>query len=206
MNSTNIPRCVSNSCYACGTGEGTLRLCSHCKSVKYCSEFCQMMHWKHGHKDWCGESTGLRPKCILDKFVTFEGVEKTERNYNRVTDYHAWCVDENNIVHDYPISQLGVDCVFKTDNVVRRPFDVIHSMKALPEFMELLECSEKYNELVKPLSQHEKIEQIKNNTFPMKMCLSRAMALRDSDPRKYAVVIGSLGFVQSDGTIFWEFG
>ena len=210
MNSPNRPPFVGNACYACArreNGEVTFRFCGACKSVKYCSKLCQRIHWKQTHKDWCGEATGLRPKCILDKYVTWEeGMEWNAGNLNKMMDYHAWCVDENNEVHDYPISQLAVGYEFKTDKVVRRPFDVNHVMKSLPEIMQILDCLVPYIEEVKPLSLDEKIEKIKNNTFPLNQCLPRAMALRDSNPRKFAVVIGSLGFVQSDGTIAWFHG
>lgn len=47
---------------------------------------------------------------------------------------------------------------------------------------------------------------IKNDTFPENFCLARATTLRQVNPTKYVVVIGSLGFVQEDGSIFWEYG
>ena len=43
-------------CAACGSFEGiTLKhkVCSNCKSVYYCSQECQRVHWKNGHKEQC---------------------------------------------------------------------------------------------------------------------------------------------------------
>ena len=47
---------------------------------------------------------------------------------------------------------------------------------------------------------------IELDEFPTKYCYARAMTLHNSNPKKYKLVIGSLGYIQSDGSIFWEFG
>jgi hypothetical protein len=72
--------------------------------------------------------------------------------------------------------------------------------------MMMQECSANYKRLLEPVSHEERLAMIENDTFPENQCLSRATTLRQVNPTKYVVVIGSLGFVQEDGTIFWEFG
>ena len=47
---------------------------------------------------------------------------------------------------------------------------------------------------------------IKNNTFPKDNCYPRAKLLRDSEPSRFALVLGSLGYRQTDGHVFWECG
>ena len=66
--------------------------------------------------------------------------------------------------------------------------------------------TETYIDTISVMSQKEKVEAIENNSFPKRNCLWRAMALKNKDPERYAVVIGSLGFKQADGSIFWEYG
>ena len=56
------------------------------------------------------------------------------------------------------------------------------------------------------VTNEEWLLKIRSNTFPTKHCYARAKILRDSNPKKYALVIGSLGYKQNDGSIFWEFG
>lgn len=37
----------------------TTTRCSQCKSVRYCSGKCQIIHWRHGHKDECRPASSL---------------------------------------------------------------------------------------------------------------------------------------------------
>jgi hypothetical protein len=46
---------------------------------------------------------------------------------------------------------------------------------------------------------------IANNIFPTNNFLAWATAIRDINPRKYVLVIGSSGFSQEQGSICWEF-
>ncbi|GLT58288.1 hypothetical protein SLA2020_311920 [Shorea laevis] len=43
------------SCAACGN-HGT-KVCSRCKSVRYCSPECQRTHWNSGHRTECKENS-----------------------------------------------------------------------------------------------------------------------------------------------------
>ena len=48
-----------------------------------------------------------------------------------VMDLHAWCVDENGVVHDYPDEKL-MKGEHATKDIVRRPWDVSVVVQALP--------------------------------------------------------------------------
>lgn len=116
-------------------------------------------------------------------------------------DYHAWCVDENNNVCDYPDDQLEQGTYY-TENIVRRPWDAHLVAQFLPHLEELFKEFRK----IYPKRIDHHLNDIQNNTFPQGNCYARAKILRDSDKQKYALVVGSLGYVQSDGRIFWECG
>lgn len=200
--------------------------CGACKAVTYCTKECQREHWNDFHKYLCNKTlsdfeqkilrtnlryqkAGSRPRCILDDFISFP--EDANQQYHEVVikqicDYHAWCVDENNEIHDYPVHQIARDSPKWTDKVVRRPWDICHAFRAFPSLIMMQERSANYLRLVEPLSHEERLAMIKNNTFPENFCLARATTLRQVNPTKYVVVIGSLGFVQEDGSIFWEYG
>ncbi|KAF8956236.1 hypothetical protein BDZ97DRAFT_1852863 [Flammula alnicola] len=49
-------KCGNPECYA-RQSEVTLKACSRCKSMRYCSRECQAAHWK-SHKDWCNNNIG----------------------------------------------------------------------------------------------------------------------------------------------------
>ena len=132
---------------------------------------------------------GKSPRCSFDK--------------NMVSDRHAWCVDEEGNVCDYPDEQ-NKHGAHSTANIVRRPWDARMVAEALPHFDK--HCQEEFLDRHPHTSREEWIQMIHSNTFPPGNCFGRAKILRDSNPEKYALVIGSLGYKQSDGTIFWEFG
>ena len=50
------------------------------------------------------------------------------------------------------------------------------------------------------------LEHIQGGTFPPYMANVRAKVLYNANPGIYKQLIGSLGFVQSDGRIYWELG
>lgn len=150
---------------------------------------------------------GERPKCITDDYVILSEEDANDEFAIRmVSDYHAWCVDLSNNVHDYPPEQISRDSPYWTDNIVRRPWDTDHLIKSYPHLLDILARTSTHIELIEPLTQEEKLAQIADNTFPIGCCLQRAIALRDSDPTRFVVQIGSLGFVQDDESVFWELG
>ena len=130
-------------------------------------------------------------------------IPRSSFDKNMVSDVHAWCVDEVGNVCDYPDdqNQHGDN---RTKNIVRRPWDANMVAEALPHIDE-------FNKKIffnkhPDVSNEEWLLKIQSNTFPIRSCYARAKILRDSNPKKYALVIGSLGYKQNDGSIFWEFG
>ena len=125
-------------------------------------------------------------------------------------DYHAWCIDDQGFVCDYTDDQLMKDVQYGTLDIVRRPF----TAHAIAKW--LLTCDETYDAYLQAhcAINGGDVEYAKTilaaliNTpfFPPKNCYIRAKLLHESDPKKYSLVIGSLGFRQADGRIHWEYG
>lgn len=204
-------------CACCGRSNVLLQKCSGCRLIAYCGKDCQSYHWRIKHKSECGQvvtdnssqgstdEVGKAPKCMLDEFITLEDNERTDSwVVSRVIDYHAWCVDEKNNIYDYPVNQILSE--FWTDKVVRRPFDVEHVIKAYPFLRDFRKTLAPYQASIESLTHEEKMIMIANDTFPKNQSLECALTLYESNPRKFAMVIGSLGFIQSDGSIYWELG
>lgn len=53
------PKMQCASCSAPKSGAATLRVCSSCRCVSYCSVDCQRAHWKSGHKQVCKQRQEL---------------------------------------------------------------------------------------------------------------------------------------------------
>ena len=119
------------------------------------------------------------------------------------TDFHAWCVDKRGVVHDYPADQL-IKGKHWTGDVVRRPWDVNVVVEVLPYIEKLTQ--ENFFDKNKHVSSVQLLQMIENNTFPENQCYARAKLLCDSDPSRFALVLGSLGYRQLDGHVFWECG
>ena len=143
-------------------------------------------------------------KVVLESLIPGGGwVPRHTFDPMMVMDFHAWCVDENGLIHDYPDHQL-IQGQYGTRDVVRRPWDVNIVIAAMPhiEHMTKVEFFDKN----KHVSTEQFLFMIKNNTFPKDNCYPRAKLLRDSDPTRYALVLGSLGYRQANGRVFWECG
>ena len=121
-------------------------------------------------------------------------------NVSDTEDYHAWCVNCKGEVLDYPFEQIVSD--HKTRNIIRRPWDIALASKIFPK-LEIIH--EKWLES-QALNQKQLLRLIHKNKFPKDHCYHRARVIRDSDPEEYALVIGSLGFIQDDGTTYWDCG
>lgn len=125
-------------------------------------------------------------------------------------DYHAWCIDEQGLVCDYEAKVLMSNVDKGTVDIVRRPFTA-HS---ITEWLGM--CDESYDEYLRGIvavfgggvenAKAFLLSIIETPLFPKKNCYVRAKLLYESDPKKYSLVIGSLGFRQTDGTIYWEYG
>lgn len=53
----------------------TTMRCSGCKSVRYCSGKCQIIHWRRGHKDECHPATDFAAQKQSDMYSNDSGVE-----------------------------------------------------------------------------------------------------------------------------------
>ena len=98
---------------------------------------------------------------------------------NMVMDLHAWCVDEEGNVCDYPDDQ-NQHGDHATSNIVRRPWDAHVVAEALPHIDKLYQ--EKFLRLHPDTSSEKWIRMIHSNTFPTHNCTARAKILRDSQP------------------------
>lgn len=146
-----------------------------------------------------------RPRCRSDAFNALRGSQREDPNcISRFMDLHIWCVDDQNNILDYPIDQI--ESWYWTDDVVYRPFDAQHVRMIYDDVMHFAKRNETYINVISKMSQEEKMKAIEENTFPKKNCMWRALALQNSDPLKYSIVFGSLGFRQRSGKIFWEYG
>jgi len=125
-------------------------------------------------------------------------------------DYHAWCIDDQGRVCDYTDEEIMMDLELGTCDIVRRPFTAHDIAKWL------ITCDKTYDDYLQAhcAINGGDVEQaktilaalIKTPYFPCKNCYIRAKLLHESNPRKYSLVIGSLGFRQADGRIHWEYG
>jgi hypothetical protein len=124
-------------------------------------------------------------------------------------DYHAWCVDDVGSICDYEPEELMTNVEYGTMDIVRRPFTAHEVSKwivtcdaAYDAYMQA--SANRYGTMKK--AQEMMLAAIKESRFPLKNCYIRAKVLYESDPKKYSLVIGSLGFKQEDGRIHWEYG
>ena len=147
----------------------------------------------------------IRPRCHNDPFNILHGSEREDPHcISRFMDLHIWCVDNENNILDYPPEQI--DSLYWSDDIVYRPFDAKLVALIYNDVIHYAKQCETYKNTISRMSQDEKMAAIQDNTFPKRNCLWRALALQESDPSKYALVFGSIGFRQSNGEIFWEYG
>jgi hypothetical protein len=152
------------------------------------------------------EARGFKgPRCLTDECSILVGSQRNDaRCVHLFRDLHVWCVDEKNNILDYPIEDIESE--YWSNDVVYRPFDAEHVSLIYKDVIEYAKQSHQYIDKISHMSEEEKLNEIENNTFPKLCCIWRAKALRDRDPTRYSMVIGSLGFKQADGNIFWEYG
>jgi hypothetical protein len=125
-------------------------------------------------------------------------------------DYHAWCIDDQGTICDYTDEELMKDVQYGTRDIVRRPFTAHTIAKWLRT------CDKTYDAFLQGLcaeyggdvrnAKVALLSIINTPLFPRKNCYIRAKVLHESDPNKYSLVIGSLGFRQANGLIHWEYG
>ena len=119
-------------------------------------------------------------------------------------NFHAWCVDTSGNVVDFPDDMLKHG-KYQTDEIVRRAWDARLVAFHLPE-LERQSLEFWKDPFHRSLSKVEVEKMAWKNILPLYFKYERAKAIRNSNPEKYALVVGSLGYRQSDGSVFYEFG
>jgi len=132
----------------------------------------------------------------------FKGPRFSLKDGKGILDYHAWCVDERGKICDYKIDQLQTGD-YASQKLVYRPWSAHLVVQILPHLDEMFTT---YMEKNKHRSESDLVSEILQDRFPCENCYIRAKLLHRSDVRKFNIVIGSLGFEQADGRIFWEYG
>ena len=176
------------------------------KKVDLCDE---EGFWCKGIEELAISGQGSLAEALCKKIDTlgFSG----PGNHLNENDYHAWCIDDKGLVCDYMTPQLVKNSDYGTDDIIRRPF----TAHVIPQ--RLVQCDKMYDEFLQgraaewgsgDVESTKKIllHIIDTPLFPSKNCYIRAKLLHESDPQKYSLVIGSLGFRQADGRIYWEYG
>ncbi|MED6209045.1 hypothetical protein PIB30_050843 [Stylosanthes scabra] len=89
-----VPVSVSNSrlhqcavCYA-----PTTMRCAQCKSVRYCSGKCQIIHWRHGHKDECCPPVApvqLDEEPVFHRVAVSDSESETQSGNHEIKGTHA---------------------------------------------------------------------------------------------------------------------
>lgn len=64
----DVLRELGNKCDQCGATNAE-KLCSGCKSARYCNQECQRVDWRSGHKQKCKELREKRKELIMDVVV-----------------------------------------------------------------------------------------------------------------------------------------
>ena len=141
-------------------------------------------------------------------------MNKTYTNINQIVksngyDAHAWVEDEDGVIYDYDaevlnlLSSYGKKCVSHK----RVPFPTELQLEFLPYFKKYID---KTNKLLPLLTEEQK--GICYNKFMNcgGACFYRAYLikgfLKDKENKKSKVVIGSLGYIQPNGDIYYEYG
>ena len=135
------------------------------------------------------------------------------------TDFHAWLVDGQGRRHDYSVNVLKTISSHPSDEIVYKKWNEEWASDILPrlkeEFMDHVRRNMKVNRLA-GFEGFDRIcrmfhDQIMDGSFGSGACSYRCFVLlyishmkRNDDNLK--MVIGSLGFKQRDGRIFWEYG
>jgi hypothetical protein len=124
-------------------------------------------------------------------------------------DYHACCIDKQGVVHDYDPKIIMLNVNFGSTDIVCVPFTGDISER-------LVHCDKTYDAYLQGMTakfggdiedaKKALLSIIHTPFFPRKNCYICAKLLYESDPQEYSLVIGSLGFRQADGKVYWEYG
>jgi len=114
-------------------------------------------------------------------------------------DAHCW-IEYNDKVVDYSDNELSKASAYGTKHIVRKEFPLELQLKLLPIVLKI------YNDTQRELKESNEFFGV-SLKLPdeVGMCVIKAIDFKKKYP-KAKIKIGSLGFVQSNGDIFYEFG
>ena len=134
---------------------------------------------------------------------TYETFEEIPKSVGSI-DCHAW-ITHNGKVIDYPIEKLMKKSAYATNKVVRKPFPQMLQVQLLPHVVNIWRNNIKLMKQTTPKSfwktQKRYWDNEAGNCF---MKVIQYWKKHHNDGAK--IVFGSLGFVQTDGNIFYEYG
>ena len=154
--------------------------------------------------------TVYKPKC-LPKKTEYEEIVKPNGNFNA----HMWLEDDEGNVYDYPDEALKNSCRQKvihlriTDDIVREPFEE-HLFTRVKNAMIKTAVRKIKSEKAKAvygLDEQTILKTLRN--FARETCgycLIRCYFKKLSNPQKWKIKVGHLGFRQVNGDIFWSYG
>jgi hypothetical protein len=157
------------------------------------------------------EREGYEGQFDMDK-MGWMGPRKTfiaEEDINTV-DYHMWCEDTNGNKDDYTKRQLAMGSKHGTKKVIykewKQDWATAVLAKADSEFDKMIEVMMKNNDVTNKEEMIQKLYRaIRANEFPSDQCYMRSKVINLVEPGK-RIVVGSLGFKQNNGKVFWEYG
>ena len=141
-------------------------------------------------------------------------MNKTHTNINQIVkhngyDAHAWVEDEDGVIYDYDgevlnlLSSYGKNCVLHK----RVPFPTELQLEFLPYFKKYID---KTDNLLPLLTEDQKGIFFNKCMYGGGVCFYRAYLmkgfLKDTENKKSKVVFGSLGYIQPNGDVFYEYG
>ena len=159
-------------------------------------------------------------KLLIKKLeeIVNSGMNKTKTDIDDIydpednhIDLHCW-IEHNGEIKDYPTKQLKAISPYGTDNIVYVPFPIELQLKLLPiiqghykEQKNIIgRCSIEDGIPVKHMKAHMETA-LEDISTEIGQCSTRAQSYKEKHP-KAKLRIGSMGFKQTNGNIYYEYG
>ena len=132
-------------------------------------------------------------------YLTFDKIPKSDDSI----DCHSWVIHKSRLI-DYPLEELMKCSLFATDKVVRKPFPKMLQVQVLPHIIKIWKDKKEGLDLFSKDFQSEIFHYWNNSKGNCIMKSIEYWINHKHDGAK--IVFGSLGFVQTNGYIFYEYG